>query len=128
MKSDNPMSVVQALGEIDDQLALNQQRHSELAGLCKAGADALKKRIAFEQSTLMEADGKLAANKAEAIAIGKLYKSDEYIGFKTALQEYETLEQMFDYLDTRRSIGQSILKLYRETEFGQTQGQAGKDG
>jgi hypothetical protein len=125
MKTDSPASVMEALGTIDDTLQLQQEEHAELAGYVKAGADALKKMHQSRTATLLEGDPKLSVSKAEALAMHAIYESDEYTAYKAKLQEFEQLEKTFDYLDTRRSIGQSILKTMREAEYGQSQGQHG---
>ena len=122
MKTDSPGAIIAALGEIDDQLALQANEHAELEGRVKSMREWLK---TYEGALYDRVEGDSAAEKKER-AKALLHDSDQYVKYLSDVKKLGVVARRFEYLDTRRSIGQSILKTMREeATYGQSAGQHG---
>lgn len=117
--------VIRALGRIDDDLAEQANAHAEKTGYVRS----MKQYITTLEAALFDQfDKTLSATERREMAKSALHENEEYQKYLAAVRELGKLDTMFQYLDTRRSIGQSILKqLQREADekYGQGAGQHG---
>jgi hypothetical protein len=114
----DPNAVMTALGTIEDQLEERQLEHARLAGAVKRA----EKFMEVYEATLYDAvEAEEYANPTERKVIAKsmLHDTDEWTQYLDDLDKLEQLRKTFDYLDVRRSIGQSILKAQEPTKFPQ---------
>jgi hypothetical protein len=106
MKTDSPGAVMDALGRIDDDLAELAIEHAKLTGYCRSMKDYLKtlNAVLFEQ-----AEGS-SAKEREFVAQALMHEHEDYKSYLVHTKRLGELDVQFNYLDTRRSIGQSVLK------------------
>lgn len=109
MRTDaGPGPIQTALGELEDELATLQNDHAELTGWVKRRKTFIETYVATLMN--MAAGDNVTERKENAKAL--LHESKEYIEYLDKLEELAELDRKFDYIDTRRSIGQSVLKSY----------------
>lgn len=118
MQHDNPHAAMNALGNIEDELAEMQDEHSKLQGAVKGTEQFMK---TFAAALYDEVEGDSAAEKKERAA-ALMHASDEYIEHLRQIKRLEELKRRFEYLESRKSIGQSILG-YHKAELTSMQGQ-----
>lgn len=107
--SAGPGQIAAALGDIEDELATHQNDHAHLTGQVKRREKFIETYVA----TLYElVDARSCSNPTERMIFAKadLHRSKEYTEYLSMVEELEEHRKRLDYLDTRRSIGQTILR------------------
>lgn len=107
--SQGPGQIASALGVIEDALAHLMVEHAQLKGWTKRRERFLD---TYEATLYEMVDPASVANVTERKVIAKatMHEAPEYTEYLEKLQRFEELVAMFDNLDARRSIGQTILR------------------
>ena len=124
IQHDNPYSVMQTLAKIEDDLAEMQTEHADLQGAVKGTEQFIK---TLEATCYDQVAGDSAAEKKER-AKALMHSMPDYMNYLRQVKDLQRLNRQFDYLDSRKSICQSILGYHKQelatTGAGQQQGQA----
>lgn len=104
-----PGAIAAALGSIEDELHEQEHRHSELTGICKRKEKFFETYLA---ALYDQVDPTQCANPTERMkfAMADLHADKLYQEYLDELEALNKLRKKFDYLDIRRSIGQTILR------------------
>ena len=112
MITDSPGPLIKALGDIDDQLQESMQDHADLAAKVKEGESFVK---TYEGELFVQADGTDGQRRMRA---KQLLHSDEHmVQLRLNQGLLAGYAVRYDYLESRRSIGQTILKTLRQEGF-----------
>lgn len=114
MQVDAPGPVRTALGQIEDELAQAQQEHAQTKAWVKRHQTFFETYIG---TLFTEAAGNGPVERKEN-AKALLHNDEIYGEYLEKIELLAELDKTFDYLDARRSIGQSILKSF-EHDYSQ---------
>ena len=117
MKTDSPGPIIASLGAIDDDLAEHMQQHAELAAKVKEGEAFMK---TYEGELFGQAEGTDGQRKMRAKQL--LHSDAHMVELRRNQGLLAGLTTRFDYLESRRSIGQTVLKTIREDNYSSNYG------
>lgn len=119
MRTDAPGPIIASLGEIDDDLQEHMQQHADLAQKVKEGEAFIK---TYEGELFNQATGTDGQRKMRAKQL--LHGDENMVELRRNQGLLAGLNTRFDYLESRRSIGQTILKTIREDSYSSGYGKA----
>lgn len=122
---DNPGTIGRTLAEVENSLHEQMNEHAELAGKIKRAEKFFK----TYESTLYEMtdpDSVSGPKEREKFAQATMHDTEEWVEYLDDLARYSQLSKQFEYLDVRRSIGQTLVKL--EEHSNGRFGHAGQPG
>lgn len=125
MDASNPAGVAADLGEIEDALHQDQAEHASLNGKVKRTEKFFETYLKVLYEGIAEYDNPTdRMRQAEA----QLHETDLYAEYLDDLEALEEFRKRFEYHDVRRSIGQSLLKLFEHDHGRHGQGARGQSG
>lgn len=106
----NPGTIARTMAEIENELHENQNEHAELAGRIKR-AEKFFKTYEATLYEMVDPDAVSGPKEREKFAQSTMHDADEYKDYLDDVSRYAELSKLFEYLDVRRSIGQTLVKL-----------------
>ena len=107
---DNPGTIARTMAAIEDELHEAQNEHAELAGKIKR-AEKFFKTYESTLYEMVDPDVVSGPKEREKFAQSTMHGTDEWQDYLDDLSRYAQLQKAFEYLDVRRSIGQTLVKL-----------------